>query len=120
MTITTLNQLHSDIEGRVSSIIGDNLDWPCRMGCDSCCRRLAEIHLLTEVECDLLRDGLVLLPAEQFQKIVQGVAELSGQSSRPLICPMLDQATGSCTVYAHRPISCRTYGFYVHRDTRLY
>ena len=120
MTITTLNQLHSDIEGRVSSIIGDNLDWPCRMGCDSCCRRLAEIPLLTEVEWDLLREGLLLLPAEQFQKIVQGVAELSGQSSLPLVCPMLDQATGSCTVYAHRPIACRTYGFYVQRDKGLY
>ncbi|MGD0961341.1 MAG: hypothetical protein ABSB19_16150, partial [Methylomonas sp.] len=29
-------------------------------------------------------------------------------------------ATGACLVYAHRPVACRTYGFYVQRDQGLY
>jgi Fe-S-cluster containining protein len=33
---------------------------------------------------------------------------------------MLDQAQGACRVYAHRPVACRTYGFYVQRDKGLY
>jgi Fe-S-cluster containining protein len=120
MTINTLNRLHSDIDDRVKTIIEDNLDWPCRMGCDGCCRRLAEIPRLTIAEWDLLREGLDLLPPEQLQGIVRDVAELSDRSSRPIICPMLDQSAGSCMVYAYRPVACRTYGFYVQRDKGLY
>ena len=115
-----LSHLHLDIDHRVRAISEDNLDWPCRVGCDNCCRRLAEIPQLTMVEWDLLREGLLLLPLEQLHEITKDVAELSSQLSRPIICPMLDQSTGSCRVYAHRPVACRTYGFYVQRDKGLY
>jgi Fe-S-cluster containining protein len=27
-----------------------------------------------------------------------------------LPCPVLDPATGTCDLYAHRPLSCRTFG----------
>jgi Fe-S-cluster containining protein len=33
---------------------------------------------------------------------------------------MLNQSLGACRVYAHRPVACRTYGFYVQRDKGLY
>ena len=118
--MNTLNHLYADIDERVSAISASQLDWPCRMGCDGCCRRLAEIPQLTMAEWDLLREGLVLLPPEQLQGIVRDVAKLSKQSSRPIVCPMLDQSLGSCTVYGHRPAACRTYGFYVQRDKGLY
>ena len=120
MTINTLNHLHSDIYDRVRSISEDNIDWPCRVGCDNCCRRLAEIPQLTMAEWNLLREGLHLLAPEQLHEIIKDVAELSSQLSRPIICPMLDQSLGSCRVYAHRPVACRTYGFYVQRDKGLY
>ncbi|MGZ4995070.1 MAG: YkgJ family cysteine cluster protein, partial [Methylobacter sp.] len=29
-------------------------------------------------------------------------------------------SAGACLVYAHRPVACRTYGFYVQRDLGLY
>ena len=45
---------------------------------------------------------------------------LTGQQSAPITCPLLDLATGSCPVYAQRPVACRTYGFYVQRDLGLY
>jgi Fe-S-cluster containining protein len=28
----------------------------------------------------------------------------------PAPCPALDPASGACDLYAHRPLSCRTYG----------
>ena len=36
------------------------------------------------------------------------------------ICPFLDREAGSCLIYDHRPVACRTYGFYVERDRGLY
>jgi Fe-S-cluster containining protein len=118
--MNTLAQLHADIETRVQTIRGDHPDWLCRMGCDGCCRRLAEIPRLTAAEWDLLREGLAALPSEQLPEIGRKIAALAGQALRPIVCPLLDQSAGACRVYAHRPIACRTYGFYVQRDKGLY
>ncbi len=115
-----LTQLHSDIEARVTDIRKNQADWLCRLGCDGCCRRLAEIPQLTAIEWDLLREGLAALPAEQLQQIGEGIQALSLQESRPIVCPLLDQSAGACRVYQHRPVACRTYGFYVQRDQGLY
>ncbi|TAK63362.1 YkgJ family cysteine cluster protein [Methylobacter sp.] len=118
--MSTVAQIHADIEARVQLIRGNNPDWLCGLGCDGCCRKLAEIPLLIKAEWDLLREGLAALPQEQFQEIGQGIAALAEQSSRPIVCPMLDRSAGACRVYAHRPAACRTYGFYVQRDKGLY
>jgi len=118
--MNTLAQLHADIEARVSAIRDDNLDWLCRMGCDGCCRRLAEVPRLTAAEWDLLRDGLAALPPERLLEIGRNIAALAEQSSRPIVCPLLDRSAGACLVYVHRPVACRTYGFYVQRDQGLY
>lgn len=118
--MNTLTQLHADIEARVRAIREDNLDWLCRLGCDDCCHRLAEIPQLTAAEWDLLRDGLVALPTEQLLEIEQNVAALTEQPSRPIVCPLLDRSAGACLVYTHRPVACRTYGFYVQRNLGLY
>jgi Fe-S-cluster containining protein len=118
--MNTLTQLHADIEERVKTIRDDHSDWLCGLGCDGCCQRLAEIPLLTAVEWAWLNEGLALLPPEQLQEIGQDIAALTEQSSRPIVCPLLDQSAGACRVYAHRPVACRTYGFYVQRDQGLY
>lgn len=118
--MNTLAQLHTDIDSRVSAIRDDNPDWLCRMGCDGCCRRLAEIPRLTAEEWDLLQEGLAALPPEVRREIGQEIAALAAQPSRPIICPLLDREAGACRVYAHRPVACRTYGFYVQRDQGLY
>ncbi|MGZ5055865.1 MAG: YkgJ family cysteine cluster protein [Methylobacter sp.] len=118
--MNALIQLHTDIEARVRAIRDDNPDWLCRMGCDGCCRRLAEIPRLTAAEWALLQDGLAALPPEQLQEIGRDIAALAEQTSRPIVCPLLDQSAGACLVYAHRPVACRTYGFYVQCDLGLY
>ena len=73
MTINTLNHLHSDIYDRVRSISEDNNDWPCRVGCDNCCRRLAEIPQLTMAEWDfycLLATGIVSLMTRDSKTLI--------------------------------------------------
>jgi len=118
--MTTLVQLHLDIDLRVQAIRGDRPDWLCGKGCDSCCRRLADVPQLTGAEWDLLREGLVELSPERLQQISRDMAALAGQRSRPIVCPLLDLASGACPVYAQRPVACRTYGFYVQRNLGLY
>jgi len=118
--MTTLAQLHLDIDLRVQAIRGGRPDWLCGKGCDSCCRRLADVPQLTLAEWDLLREGLVALAPERLQEIGRAMAGLAGQQSRPIVCPLLDLASGACPVYAQRPVACRTYGFYVQRNLGLY
>ncbi len=118
--MNALTQLHADIEERVQAIREDNLDLLCCLGCDGCCRRLAEVPRLTAVEWDWLRVGLAAMSPERLREIGQSIAALAEQPSRPIVCPLLDQSAGACQVYAHRPVACRTYGFYVQRDQGLY
>lgn len=120
MAFDDLVNLHAEIEARVRSIRDAHPDWQCSKGCDTCCRRLAEVPTLTEAEWILLREGLATLPDAQRAAIRQKVAALALQTDRPLVCPMLHSATGACPVYAHRPVACRSYGFYVQRDAGLY
>ncbi len=61
-----------------------------------------------------------MFPPEQLRAISRGVAALAHQQSRPVTCPLLDQTTNACLVYTHRPVACRTYGFYVQRELGLY
>ena len=73
MTLNLLNHLHSDIYDRVRAISEDNLDWPCRRGCDGCCRRLAEIPQLTMAEWDfycLLATGIVSLMTRDSKTLI--------------------------------------------------
>ncbi len=115
-----LTRLHADIDARVTAIRAYSPDWPCARGCDTCCRQLADVPQLTAGEWDLLQEGLALLPAERLGEIRQRIAALTLQPTRPVVCPLLDLQTGTCPIYAHRPIACQTYGFYVQRDKGLY
>jgi len=119
-TAGKLSELNADIDARVQSIREGHADWLCGKGCDSCCKRLAEVPQLTSSEWDLLREGLTTLPSKRLQEISREIAVLAGSTARPVICPLLDHSTGACPVYAHRPVACRTYGFYMQRDLGLF
>ncbi len=118
--MNTLITLHEDIDARVEDIRTNNPDWLCRMGCDLCCRRLAEMPSLTHAEWNLFKEGLMSLPKTQFIEVSQKITALAAQTMRPIICPMLDLSAGACMIYEYRPVACRTYGFYVQRDLGLY
>ena len=116
-----LRILHADIETRCRSLMEQHPDWPCRKGCADCCRRLAALPSLTEPEWELLNHGLSALPPpvqEEIRLRLQRIA--SSNSGPPFPCPFLDDAAGACLVYEHRPLACRTYGFYIERDKGLY
>lgn len=115
-----LIRLHQEIDARVASIRENHPAWLCGKGCDSCCRRLAAVPQLTAAEWALLRRGLAALAPEQLAAIRRHVADLTEQSSAPVVCPLLDRDSGACPVYAERPVACRSYGFYVQRDQGLY
>lgn len=119
-TAAALVQLHRDIDARVRSIRESRPDWPCGKGCDSCCKRLAAEPRLTAPEWALLQAGLAALPPVRLAEVRKAVAALAGQGPGPLVCPMLEASTGACPVYVHRPVACRTYGFYLQRDQGLY
>lgn len=115
-----LTELHVDIDARVENIREGHADWLCGKGCDSCCKRLAEVPQLTAAEWDLLREGLAGLAPDHLQAIRGEIAALAASTTRPIVCPLLDRATGACPVYLHRPVACRTYGFYMQRDLGLF
>jgi aminoglycoside phosphotransferase family enzyme len=86
-------------------------------------RRAARIvldHYLSRTERTLDLEGLAALPAVCLAEIRTGIAALARQGTGPYVCPLLDQASGACPVYAQRPVACRSYGFYVQRDKGLY
>lgn len=106
-----LYQIHAAIEQRTEAIREAHPDWPCRKGCDDCCRSLASEPLLSEPEWSLLRPAL---SGELLQRIAA-----NANAPRPVTCPLLDRATGACLVYAVRPLACRSYGYYAERGKVL-
>lgn len=117
--MTPLDTLHAAIDARVDAIRAAVPDWPCAKGCDTCCRQLASLPQLTPVEWECLREGLAALPPAQLAAIRTRLDALGAEPCRPVVCPLLDSASGACPVYRHRPVACRTYGFYVERDKGL-
>jgi Fe-S-cluster containining protein len=115
----TLDILCAEIDSRSREIIREHGNWPCRRGCDECCRRLAAVPALCESEWRAVRSAYLSLPRDTREMIRRRIGELEGRDA-PLTCPFLDGAAGTCLIYAARPIACRTYGFYVERDRGLY
>lgn len=121
--MSDLFRLHTDIDARVQGIRENRPDWLCGKGCDGCCRRLADVPRLSAAEWALLREGLAALSPERLAEIgaaMRTMAAAAAEGAHALVCPLLDQASGACPVYAQRPVACRTYGFYVQRDLGLY
>lgn len=106
--------LQREIDARTHEIAVSHGAWPCRPGCDSCCRNLSEPPRFTRVEWESVAEGMAHLPAST----VATVRTRAGHPSR--VCPFLDPDAGRCLIYEHRPVACRTYGFYIERDRGLY
>ncbi|RYZ44555.1 MAG: YkgJ family cysteine cluster protein [Myxococcaceae bacterium] len=115
-----LEALYARVEARAADISGSHDWWPCRRGCDHCCRHLAAPLPLTQLEWSYLEEGLQQLSAEVLEEIHARVDALARQEARPYTCPLLNLETGACRVYAHRPLACRSYGFAAARDGGLF
>jgi Fe-S-cluster containining protein len=99
----------------------------CRPGCFDCCLGPFPI---THGDAARLREGLSALNATEperaarvRQRVLEAVerirrefpvdpieAVLASEEAENDPCPALDPATGTCDLYASRPVTCRTFG----------
>jgi Fe-S-cluster containining protein len=103
---------------RAEATIASVPDWPCRKGCDDCCRSLASAPRVSRVEWESIAAALAALPYEVGERARQRIRD-SASASRPVVCPLLDLESGACLVYDARPVACRAYGFYAERELVL-
>lgn len=112
-----LEDVYRRVDARAADIAGGHGWWPCRRGCDHCCRHLAAPLPLTALEWEVLWEGIQRLPPEVRREVRARVEDMASRgATRPYTCPLLDTETGACRVYAHRPLTCRSYGFAAARD----
>ena len=108
----------------------------CRPGCNQCC---TGVFRISQLDAARLRQGLALLQqanTEQAHRVQARVAESRERLSATFpgdcwtgllhegdeanaafddfgneeVCPVLDPVMGTCSLYAHRPMTCRTFG----------
>ena len=114
---------------------GDHLK--CAAGCTNCC---TGVFAISALDRERLREGLRLLQdtaparaAALHRRVQESAARLLDQGfpgdpntgmladdeasqerfedfANDERCPVLDPATGLCDLYAHRPVTCRTFG----------
>jgi len=76
-------------------------DMKCRTGCSDCCHvRLS----ITRVEAEAIRTVVETFTDEQRANLARSLA-----SAAPDRCAALD-VSGRCTIYAARPVVCRSHG----------
>ena len=109
--MTELHQIREMVRLRAEEITSGTPDWPCRKGCDECCRRLASAPRVTRQEWDRVAAALDALPADFADALRRRIRD-SASALRPVVCPLLDTDSGTCLVYEARPVACRAYGFY--------
>ena len=106
----------------------------CRPGCHQCC---IGVFAITPLDAAALRQGLASAPSDVAERIRARAhasrerllaAGFPGDPSTGILftephhedafeefandepCPVLDPATGTCDLYASRPVQCRTFG----------
>lgn len=112
--MTPLYQIQGDVRLRTEAIATTHGNWPCRKGCDDCCRQLAAAPRVTQQEWRLIAHAIGRLPPDTAGTLRRRIRESAG-AARPVVCPLLDCDSGTCLVYEARPVACRAYGFYAER-----
>jgi Fe-S-cluster containining protein len=93
----------------------------CRSGCFQCC---LGPFAITEQDAGLLREGMKAIEPERAERVRQRAREYPADALEVLLaeqgpadevaCPALDPETGTCDLYAWRPVTCRTFGPPLH------
>jgi len=113
--VTSLIRIHEDVLARTTAIIESKPDWPCRKGCDDCCRHLASQPLVSREEWLLIDAAIATLPPDAADAARRRIRA----SDNSTVCPLLDTGAGACLIYDARPVACRSYGFYAERELVL-
>lgn len=113
-----LQILDAEVDVRAAEVKKRAPDWPCKSGCAECCRSLGAPMLLSAPEWARLEAGLAALPEAERLEIEAGFDAMApaALAGAPVLCPVLEDETSRCRLYAHRPLSCRTHGYYASRD----
>jgi|SRR5579884_2386898 len=109
-----LYQIQYDVRLRTDATAAAHGNWPCRKGCDDCCRHLAAAPRVTQEEWRLIAHAIGGLAPDTAGAVRQRIRDSAGVT-RPVVCPLLDRHSGTCLVYEARPVACRAYGFYAER-----
>ena len=83
----------------------------CRPGCSQCCYGPFEI---TQLDAQRLKQGLAELTRTDSERAARVVARAFAAATNGVEdddpCPALDPGSGTCDLYAARPITCRAFG----------
>ena len=135
--LTTLARKTDDWFRRASAVLLSQV--PCHAGCSHCCIGLFPI---TRLDARLLLEGLARMPADQRERIAERAARqvtaLEAAYPRLQLSPSLDDWSdeeidravssfheapcpalgddGLCSLYAHRPLTCRSMGIPMRQD----
>jgi Fe-S-cluster containining protein len=112
----------------------------CRPGCHQCC---IGVFAISPLDAAALREGLAAAPSDVAERILARAfasrkrllaAGFPGDQDTGILfteahhedafeefandepCPVLDPTTGTCDLYASRPVQCRTFGPPVRDD----
>lgn len=129
-----MNELFPILDAALADAARRSGPWlACRPGCHQCCIGVFPISPLDAHELQL---GLAAAPPEVAARIRSRVADsltrltpdFPGDATTGIlftdpeheeafeefandeVCPVLDPTSGTCDLYAHRPVQCRTFG----------
>lgn len=130
----TMSELFPILDAALASTTARSGSWlACRPGCHQCC---VGVFPVSQMDAERLREALKMAEPEVAARIRERV-EASGRRLAPEfpgdaasgvlftepwheeafeafaneeMCPVLDPMTGTCDLYAARPVQCRTFG----------
>jgi len=122
------------VDAAVGDAVGRSGGWlRCGPGCSQCC---VGVFGISQVDAELLREGLAEAEPERAARVraraeasvarlepwfpgdvatgilgdSEEAVELFEEYANDEVCPALDPGSGTCDLYASRPVLCRTFG----------
>lgn len=118
VNLPVLRFIETRIAARAEAIREAHPFWPCKAGCDHCCRSLPHLPVVTRLEWKNLCEAIAAQEDGDRRELAERIR--SAPQTGPVSCPLLDDARGTCTIYEARPVACRTYGYYTEWDAGLH
>lgn len=127
-----MTQLFPILDAALASTTERSANWlACKPGCHQCC---TGVFAISQLDAEKLRQGLAAAPPDVASQIrtraaaswARVRAAFPGDTANGLLftephheeafedfandetCPALDPSTGTCDLYASRPVQCRT------------
>lgn len=90
---------------------------PCEE-CNVCCKRIANLGV-SEMEMDYVEEYLSReKPGPEYKERLRDFKRFIGETpdqKNGQTCPFFSEELKGCSIYAARPLSCRTFGCYLNR-----